>query len=59
MSVLEPGREGKPADDTCYADIAHLFGPYKRSKFTAEHEVLRACAEGPDACIGPGRKPGQ
>jgi len=44
-------REGKPADETCYADIAHLYGPYKRSKFTAEHEVLRACAEGLDLCI--------
>jgi len=44
-------REGKPADETCYADIAHLSGPYKRSKFTAEHEVLRACAEGLDLCI--------
>ena len=44
-------REGKPADETCYTDIAHLYGPYKRSKFTAEHEVLRACAEGLDLCI--------
>ncbi len=44
-------REGKPADETCYTDIAHLFGHYKRSKFTAEHEVLRACAEGLDICI--------
>ena len=44
-------REGKPTDETCYADIAHLAGHYKRSKFTAEHEVLRACAEGLDLCI--------
>jgi len=44
-------RFGKPADETCYADIAHLSGPYKGSKFTAEHEVLRACAEGLDLCI--------
>ncbi len=44
-------RDGTPSDETCYADIAHLFGPYKRSKFVAEHEVLRACAEGLDVCI--------
>lgn len=44
-------RQGRPADETCYADISHLFGHYKRSKFVAEHEVLRAAAEGLDACI--------
>ncbi len=48
---LDGTREGKPADETCYTDLAHLFGHYKRSKFTAEHEVLRACAEGLDICI--------
>jgi len=42
---------GEPADETCYADIAHLFGSYKRSKYVAEHEVLRACAEGLDVCL--------
>jgi len=35
-------RRGIPADETCYGDISHLFGHYKRSKFIAEHEVLRA-----------------
>jgi dihydroflavonol-4-reductase len=44
-------RDGAPGDETSYADIAHLFGPYKRSKFVAEHEVLRACAEGLDVCL--------
>ncbi len=48
---LEQARDGTPADETCYADIAQLYGPYKRSKFVAEHEVLRACAEGLDACV--------
>ena len=48
---LEKTPEGIPSDETCYADIAHLAGPYKKSKFVAEHEVLRACAEGLDACI--------
>jgi dihydroflavonol-4-reductase len=56
---------GKPADETCYADISQLYGAYKRSKFTAEHEVLRAAAEGQDVSLvlptfplGPGdRRP--
>jgi ornithine--oxo-acid transaminase len=42
---------GEPADETCYADVAHLFGQYKRTKFAAEHEVLRAAAEGLDVSI--------
>ncbi|HTS96726.1 MAG TPA: hopanoid-associated sugar epimerase [Streptosporangiaceae bacterium] len=52
---------GKPADETAFADISHLFGHYKRSKFIAEHEVLRAAAEGldvrlalPTFPLGPG-----
>ena len=44
-------RAGGPADETCYADIAHLRGSYKGSKYAAEHEVLRACAEGLDLRI--------
>jgi dihydroflavonol-4-reductase len=48
---LETTRDGVPSDETCYADIGHLAGPYKGSKFVAEHEVLRACAEGLDACL--------
>jgi dihydroflavonol-4-reductase len=48
---LRDTHAGKPADETCHADIAHLFGSYKRSKYVAEHEVLRACAEGLDACL--------
>jgi dihydroflavonol-4-reductase len=38
--------KGEPADEECSADIAHLFGLYKRSKYVAEHEVLRAAAQG-------------
>jgi dihydroflavonol-4-reductase len=48
---LETTKNGKPADETCYADISHLFGHYKRSKFIAEHEVLRAAAQGLDVCL--------
>ena len=67
VGVLGLGNTGNgtPADEDCYADISHLFGHYKRSKFIAEHEVLRAAAEGLNVCIvlptfplGPGdRRP--
>lgn len=46
VGVLGLGRE--PIDETSYPDISHLFGHYKRTKFIAEHEVLRAAAEGLD-----------
>ena len=44
-------RHGQPADETCYADVAHMFGHYKRTKFAAEHEVLRAAGEGLDVTV--------
>ena len=51
----------RPANECDYPDVGHLFGGYKRSKYVAEHEVLRAAAEGlpvslvlPTAPIGPG-----
>lgn len=47
VGTLGLGREdGGPSDETTYPDIGHLFGGYKRSKYVAEHEVLRAAAEG-------------
>ena len=53
IGVLDPRRAGagRPGDETCHADLAMLHGSYKGSKFVAEHEVLRACAEGLDACL--------
>jgi ornithine--oxo-acid transaminase len=58
---LNGTKRGQPADETCYADISHLFGHYKRTKFAAEHEVLRAAAQGlnvtlalPTFPLGPG-----
>jgi len=58
---LSKTRSGEPADETSYADIAHMYGHYKRTKFAAEHEVLRAAAEGlnvtiamPTFPLGPG-----
>jgi dihydroflavonol-4-reductase len=50
-----------PATETDYPELRHLFGSYKRSKYVAEHEVLRAAAEGlpvtlvqPTMPFGPG-----
>lgn len=37
---------GRPADERDWPRVEHLFGKYKRSKYVAEHEVLRAGAEG-------------
>jgi dihydroflavonol-4-reductase len=48
---LGPTRHGQPADETSWTDVSHLFGHYKRSKFVAEHEVLRAAAGGLDVCL--------
>lgn len=52
---------GKPADESRYPTVDHLFGPYKQSKYVAEHEVLRAAAGGlpvvlvqPTFPVGPG-----
>jgi dihydroflavonol-4-reductase len=58
---LEHGKHGKPSTEESYAKVDHLFGSYKQSKYVAEHEVLRAAAEGlpvsiilPTFPVGPG-----
>jgi dihydroflavonol-4-reductase len=58
---LDGAAKGTAADETCYADVSHLFGLYKRTKYVAEHEVLRAAAQGtpvslvlPTFPLGPG-----
>lgn len=58
---LDEVNEQRGADESSYPDIGHLFGSYKRSKYVAEHEVLRAAAEGlpvslvlPTFPLGPG-----
>ena len=35
-----------PVDETDWVRVDHLFGLYKQSKYVAEHEVLRAAAQG-------------
>jgi dihydroflavonol-4-reductase len=42
---------GMPANEGSYADLGHLFGDYKRTKYVAEHEVLRAAAQGLDVSL--------
>jgi dihydroflavonol-4-reductase len=37
---------GELASEESYANVVHLHGNYKRSKYVAEHEVLRLAAEG-------------
>jgi dihydroflavonol-4-reductase len=57
-----PGANGGgTVDELSYPELGHFFGPYKRSKYVAEHEVLRAGAEGlpvsivlPTFPLGPG-----
>jgi dihydroflavonol-4-reductase len=58
---LDSAKNGRPSDERSYAEVSHLFGSYKQSKYVAEHEVLRAAAEGlpvsiilPTFPVGPG-----
>jgi len=43
---LDAAHHGSAADERSFPDVSHLFGSYKRSKYVAEHEVLRAAAQG-------------
>jgi dihydroflavonol-4-reductase len=43
---LEGTAEGRPADETVHARLEDLHGHYKQTKYVAEHEVLRAAAQG-------------
>jgi dihydroflavonol-4-reductase len=61
VGTLGLHESGPPADESSYPELHHLFGSYKRSKYVAEHEVLRAGAEGlpvslvlPTFPLGPG-----
>jgi dihydroflavonol-4-reductase len=39
-------KRGVPSTEDDYAEIAHLFGNYKQTKYVAEHEILRLAAQG-------------
>jgi dihydroflavonol-4-reductase len=58
---LQGASAGEPVDESSPAQVDHLFGGYKQSKYVAEHEVLRAAAVGvpvvlvqPTTPVGPG-----
>jgi len=39
-------KAGRPSNEDDVADLSHLYGNYKQSKYVAEHEVLRLAAQG-------------
>ena len=39
-------KQGRPSTEDDVADVAHLYGNYKQTKYVAEHEVLRLAAQG-------------
>ncbi len=39
-------KSGTPSTEDDVADLSHLYGNYKRTKYVAEHEVLRLAAQG-------------
>jgi dihydroflavonol-4-reductase len=39
-------KKGRPSNEDDVADISHLYGNYKQTKYVAEHEVLRLAAQG-------------
>jgi dihydroflavonol-4-reductase len=46
VATLGVAEDGRPASEQSLVHFEHLFGHYKRSKYLAEHEVLRAGATG-------------
>src|SRR6478735_5382478 len=46
VATLGVAANGRPASEQSLVHCEHLFGHYKRSKYLAEHEVLRAGATG-------------
>ena len=65
VGALGIPRDGSPGNEETPVAMKDLVGPYKRSKFLAEREALRAAEEGldvvvvnPSTPVGPGdRKP--
>jgi dihydroflavonol-4-reductase len=46
VGTIGVAEQGRPASEDTLVHFEHLFGHYKRSKYLAEHEVLRAGAAG-------------
>lgn len=51
VATLGVAERGVPATERSIVAFEHLFGHYKRSKYQAEHEVLRAGAAGLDVVL--------
>jgi dihydroflavonol-4-reductase len=51
VATLGVAEHGQLASEQTLAHFEHLFGHYKRSKYQAEHEVLRAGAAGLDVVL--------
>lgn len=51
VATLGVAEHGQFASEQTLAHFEHLFGHYKRSKYQAEHEVLRAGAAGLDVVL--------
>lgn len=51
VATLGVAEQSRPATEHTLAHFEHLFGHYKRSKYQAEHEVLRAGAAGLDVVL--------
>jgi len=51
VATLGVGENGRLASENSLVHFEHLFGHYKRSKYLAEHEVLRAGAAGLDVVL--------
>src|SRR4051794_18804123 len=51
VATLGVAEDGNPASEQSLVHFEHLFGHYKRSKYQAEHEVLRAGAAGLDVVL--------
>jgi dihydroflavonol-4-reductase len=43
---LRDTKSGRPSNEDDVADLSHLYGNYKQTKYVAEHEVLRLAAQG-------------
>src|SRR3954453_11608428 len=51
VGTIGVAEDGRPASEESLVRFDHLFGHYKRSKYLAEHEVLRAGARGLPAVL--------
>ena len=58
VGTIGTAHDGHPASERTLVKFEHLFGHYKRSKYLAEHEVLRAGRGRPAGRVGAPDLPG-